>query len=103
MISLPLAAVVVSEMAVGLAASADLATTEIALRRPGLEEVNPFMQEPALRILGKTVVATGVIAGSRHLRKKGHRNAARVLCWSAVGLWLGAAVWNTHQMHRSMR
>lgn len=103
MTSLLLAAVVVSEMAVGLAASADLATTEIALRRPGFEEANPFMQEPAVRVLSKALVATAVVAGSRQLRKKGHRNAAKVLCWTAVGLWLGAAAWNTHQMHRSMR
>jgi hypothetical protein len=96
--SLLLAAVVVSEMAVGLAASADLATTEIALRRPGFEESNPFMQtEPALRILSKAVVTTAVVVGSRQLRKKGKKNAAKVLCWTAAGIWAGAAVWNYRQ------
>jgi hypothetical protein len=104
MISTLLAAVVVSELAVGLAASADLATTEIALSRGGFAEANPFMQtEPAFRILSKAVVATAIVAGSRRLRRDGHRNAAKVLCWTAAGIWLGAAAWNAHTLSHGGR
>jgi len=97
-------AIIASELAVGLSASVDIATTEIALRRGGFREANRFMDsETGARVLAKTAATAAVIATSRHLRKRGRKNAARVLCWSVAGLWAGAAIWNLRQLNSGKR
>lgn len=99
MLALLLTALTLPEIGVGLAAGADLASTEVALRRYGLVEGNPALQEPAVRLLAKAAITTGVIAGSQALRRRGRHGTAKAVCWTAVGIWAGAAAWNVRQMH----
>jgi hypothetical protein len=102
--NLLLAVVFASEVAVGLAGSVDLATTEVMLRRGGYAEANPVMaSNTGGRILLKVGATATVIAVSRELRRHGKPRAAKILCWTAAGIWLGAAAWNAHQLQRSKR
>ena len=78
-------------------AAADLATTEWALRQPGLREGNPFMREPAIRYAGKALGTTAVLGGSRYLERHGHRGWSRAIRIGAAVLWGGLAVHNAVQ------
>ena len=100
--SLLLALVFASEVGLGLAASADLATTEVLLRRGGYAESNPFMAtNTGTRVAMKLVATAAVVGVTRELRKKGKNRAANILCWSAASLWAGAALWNLNQSRRT--
>lgn len=89
-----------SALALGLAGSADLVSTELALRHSNLAEANPFMQSRAARIGVKAAMAGSVYAVSKELEKRGKKRAAKVVIWTVVGMWAGAAAWNTYQMRR---
>jgi hypothetical protein len=90
-------AVSLLDAAVVAAAGADLASTEYALRQPGLREANPLMQTPGNRVALKLATTAAVIGIARHLDAKGHRRGARVVRWAAIIGWGGAAVWNMRQ------
>ena len=85
------------------ASAADLATTEMALRRPGLAEANPMMREPATRAILKVGSAALVIVACRELKQRKHGRAAKVLAFAATAVWAGAAVNNVVQMNRRTR
>lgn len=82
-----------------LAASADLASTHYALNQCGgrCREGNPFMQSDGGRIVLKaaSIAATSWVCD--RLRKRGHRNAAKVIRWGGAALWAGLAVHNMRQ------
>jgi len=78
-------------------AAADLYTTEVGLRQPGLREGNPLMQEPAVALVIKAGVTSGTVYAADQLRKHGHRNAAKWVVRGMGALWLGAAGWNMHK------
>lgn len=68
----------------GLAAGADLASTEYALARPGLREGNPLLQDRGVRIGAKGALALGLTAADVTLQRKGKRRAVRALRVLAV-------------------
>jgi hypothetical protein len=80
-----------------VAAGADLTSTEYALRQPGLREANPIMQTPGNRCVLKLATTAAVIGIAHNLDSTGHKKAARILRWSAIIGWGGAAVWNMRQ------
>lgn len=90
------------ELGVGLAAGADLATTQVA-RNHGLYEANPVMSEPALAMTIKAGMTVAVIGTSRHLKKNGKPGWAKAVTISAIALWGGAAVWNMHKIQETRR
>lgn len=73
---------------------ADLVTTEVALRRPGVVEGNPAMREPAARVALKGAAVAGVLGMTRHLEKHGHRRASKVFRILTVVGWSGVALHN---------
>jgi hypothetical protein len=75
-------------------AAADLGTTEWALGRSGLHELNPLMQDPPRRAITKTLGTIAVIGGGRYLDRHGHRNWSRGLRIAVVVAWSGLAVNN---------
>jgi hypothetical protein len=75
-------------------AGADLATTEWALQNPGLREGNPLLQGTGIRVGVKTLTTAAVVVGARHLERRGHSKAAKVIKVLAVVVWSGAAVQN---------
>lgn len=81
-------------------AGADVATTEWALRQPGLAEANPLMSTPAARVGLKTVATATVIVGTHELANHGHKRAAKVLKVLAILFWTGAATNNALQAGR---
>ena len=88
------------EIALVGAGAADLMTTELALAHDGFRELNPVMGSPAARIGVKTLATVAVLAGSRELKRRGHRGWAKAVCWSVAGAWVGAAAWNVREMRR---
>jgi hypothetical protein len=80
------------------ASAADLATTEIALRQPGLSEANPFMQTPATRVLLKTAGTVIVISAHRELKRRKKHKTAKIVAITAIAIWSGAAVNNAIRM-----
>ncbi len=76
------------------AATADVVTTEMALRQPGAYELNPLMQSPAARVGIKTAGIVAILATSHHLGTHGHRRASRVLRILTVVGWSAAAAHN---------
>lgn len=92
-----------SALALGLAGSADLVSTEIALRHGAAYEANPFMQSRAARVGVKAAMGATVYVISRKLEKRGKRGTAKALVWTTVGVWTGAAVWNLHQARKEQR
>lgn len=91
------------EIALVGAGAADLMTTELALAHDGFRELNPVMGSPAARVGVKTLATVAVIAGSRELRRRGHRRWAKGLCWGGAVVWAGAAAWNVREMQRAGR
>jgi hypothetical protein len=81
-------------------AAADLGTTEWALGRPGLHELNPLMQDPPRRAMVKTLGTIAVVGGGRYLDQHGHRNWSRGLRIAVVIAWSGLAVSNAIQAGR---
>ena len=76
------------------ASLADLASTEYALRIPGLEEGNPLLSSRGVRFAVKAAATGAVLWLYRSLEKHGRHGWARfLLVWSAA-LWAGAAAWN---------
>ena len=76
------------------ASLADLASTEYALRIPGLEEGNPLLSSREVRFAVKAAATGAVLWLYRSLEKRGRHGWARtVLIWT-VALWAGAAAWN---------
>jgi hypothetical protein len=86
-----------------VSAGADIVTTELALSRPGFAERNPAMQSRAVRVLSKAAAAGVTEAIARHFEHTGHKRAAKITRWTAIGLWGGAAIWNAAQMSRRRR
>jgi len=81
-------------------AVADLGTTEWALGRPGLHELNPLMGDPPRRAVVKTLGTIAVIGGGRYLERHGHRNWSRGLRIVVVIAWSGLAVNNAVKARR---
>ena len=80
------------------ASAADLATSEIALRNPGLAEANPLMQSTGSRLAIKTLGTVGVISIHRELKRRKKNRAAKILAITAIAIWSGAAVNNAIRM-----
>lgn len=78
--------------------SADLITTEMALRRPGLYEANPLMQSPYARIGLKTLSTTLIIKTRHKLIKEGHKKTANILTGIACGFFTILAINNYKKM-----
>ena len=76
------------------ASAADLATTEMALRQPGLYEANPLMRSTGSRLAIKTLGTVGVISIHRELKRRKKHKAAKILAITAIAVWSGAAVNN---------
>jgi hypothetical protein len=76
------------------ASAADLLTTEWAMQQPGLMEANPMLREPAARFVLKAAGTAAVWGSYRALRKRGKHKAAKIVAWTAIALWSGAAVNN---------
>jgi hypothetical protein len=95
-----ISALVLSTSLLAAAAGADILTTELALSRNGFAEANPMMGSRAARVLSKVAVVGVTEALARHFEHTGHKRAAKVSRWTAIGVWTGAAVWNTVQMRR---
>jgi len=72
---------------------ADEVSTYRGLQQPGLYEAG-LIRNTALRVATKAIVAVGVIGGANELKKRGHKRMAKVLKFSAIGLWGGAFVSN---------
>ena len=86
------------DIAVGLAAGADLASTEYALRTGQFRELNPFLQDQGARIGVKLAAATVVIWTSKKLEKDGHKGWSKGLRIGVVMIWGGVAAWNLHRL-----
>lgn len=72
-------------------ASADLASTQYALSRGGVE-ANPLMgQSIGQQALIKAATTTVGCLGVKHLEKKGKKKLARILSWGVFALHLGLA------------
>ena len=78
------------------ASAADLASTEYALRKPGLAEANPLMQGPAFRYAVKAATTAAVLASYRELNRRGKKKAAKALALFAIAAWSAAAAHNLH-------
>jgi hypothetical protein len=76
------------------ASGADLATTEYALRQPGLTEANPLLREPLPRYALKVLGTAAVLGVRRELKRRKKDKAARILGVGAIILFSGAAVNN---------
>ena len=76
------------------ASLADLASTEYALRTPGLEEGNPLLSSRGVRFAVKAAATGAVLWLHRSLEKRGRHGWARFLLVWSVALWAGAAAWN---------
>lgn len=75
----------------------DIATTEYFLRQnPALAEGNPLAQSTAARIGIKAGAAVGLIMLARHYDGNGAHKTARVIRWTTISVWSGAAGWNLH-------
>jgi hypothetical protein len=82
------------------ASSADLVTTELALRRPGLREANPMLSQPIPRY-GLKLLGTAAALGVRHeLQRRGKHEAAKWFGIGVVILFAGAATNNVIQARR---
>jgi hypothetical protein len=77
-----------SVIALGASVSADAVTTELALKRPGIVEMNPFQQRQGVRLATHAGLAVALPLVERRYMK-GHRKAAIVLNF---GLAAGFAV-----------
>jgi len=75
-------------------AAADLYTTEVGLRQPGLREGNPLMQSAAARVGVKGMATVLTIVGSHDLARRGHKRAGRAIKIGIIVLWSGAAINN---------
>ncbi len=73
---------------------ADLASTEIALSRPGTREANTLLGNRAVRIPLKLGVAVGTSLGCYRLRRDGHHGTARALSIVSFAVGAVAAVHN---------
>lgn len=93
----PLAAMSLGWVMAG-ASAADLATTEMALRRPGLVEANPFLRSTGGRLAIKTAATVGVLSVHRELKRRKKHKAAKILGIAAIAVWSGAAVNNAIRM-----
>ncbi len=83
----------VADAAVIAALSADVVSTHIARQRGGLES-NPAYGSMGAQVIIQTGVTTVVLWQCHRWDQQGHRKAARIVRWSLVGLWGGAAAWN---------
>jgi hypothetical protein len=81
-------------------AAADLGTTEWALGRPRLHEINPLMGDPPRRAITKTLGTIAVVGGGRYLDRHGHGNWSRGLRIAVVVVWSGLAVNNAMRARR---
>lgn len=78
-------------------ALADIATTEYFLRNnPALAEGNPLAQSTATRVGIKTGATVGILMLARHFDRRGAHKTARVIRWTTISMWSGAAGWNLH-------
>jgi len=92
-----LLAVSLLDAGVVAAATADLASTEYGLSKPGLREANPLLQTPGSRAAVKLASTAVVLVVSRHLDTHGHKRGAKIMRWVAIIGWGGAAAWNMRQ------
>ena len=76
------------------ASLADLASTEYALRIPGLEEGNPLLGSRGVRVPVKLLYTGVTLWAYRALEKHGQHGWARFLLVWSIALWAGAAAWN---------
>jgi hypothetical protein len=82
-----------------IASGLDLATTEMMVRTPGLEEGNPLApQSTSGRVAVKVAVTTALVWICQELEKGGHHGTAKALQWVATGAFGSAAAWNTYKM-----
>lgn len=82
------------------ASAADLVTTEMALRQPGMSEANPFLRSTGGRLAVKGLATAGVIGVHRELKRRKKNRAAKILAISAIAVWSGAAVNNAVRAKR---
>ena len=75
------------------ASMADATTTHIALNQ-GLHELNPLQRNTAVMWTSHAVVPVVFEMGMRKLERR-HPKWATVGRWSFVGVFFGAAIWNS--------
>ena len=81
-----------------MAAAADIASTQWALRRcSGCYEVNPVMSEPVVSVAVKGAGVAAVALGCDQLRRRGHPGWAKALRWTVAAMWFGVAAHNVKQ------
>jgi hypothetical protein len=89
------------DVGVCIAATADISTTEYALRTGMFREYNPIMQDTGVRI-GSKVFATGAVLWvAKSLKDRGHPRWSKGLKIATIIVWGGAAAWNLNQIRRS--
>jgi hypothetical protein len=82
---------------IGLAASADLATTRYGLQTcPSCREANPLAQGASRQAAVKLAGTAVALYACRELRQHGHPTSAKWFRWSVVILWSGVAAHNLH-------
>ena len=78
------------------ASGADVATTEWALRQPGVYEANPFMRNRGVRIATHALVPAAAWWTSRWMQQHGRRKAALFL---RIGVTVAYGVLAVHNAH----
>jgi hypothetical protein len=82
---------------IGLAASADLASTRYGLQTcPSCREANPLAQGAARQAAVKLAGTAVALYACKELRQHGHPTSAKWFRWSVVILWSGVAAHNLH-------
>jgi hypothetical protein len=82
---------------IGLAASADLASTRYTLQTcPSCREANPLAPTASRQFVLKAAGTAAALYACQELRQHGHPRGAKWFRWGVVILWGGAATYNMH-------
>ena len=81
-----------------VAATGDLATTEIALGRPGMYEANPLQRNRTVRVVSHIAVPALIWWATERVEKKGNGKLALVLRVAVTAIYSYATMHNAQQL-----